>query len=442
MRRRMKRTCTWSRAMTRLPASANPASHQWRRPSVTPSSPPPASASANYRSSGPSLFERVRMWVSGYDRVSHERRAHKKTANTLEFAGEWGPCGLESVLLRFGTTAAVSPGAWIRRGWVAAARIQLTFEWHNSSFSSPAAKAVKSCLPPSSGARASFATSISAGTLRGPPALARHRKRLSKTHGAQHRRSSAKVASKRASSRVAVSPLAPPRPREVCFWCRSSIPRLLRRAAQHWAHLYGHVRRSPARPWRGRSPRGDLLGMLRAFHIDDPVSGEKLLRFREDPIGNRLSVASRANDLGLVGERQSLGGNQHACVLEFLVEGVHISELRLQVLLRPLRVPVKIAFCARHHQNVLHGFCSFWILAPQLSSAGAFSTGSRIRIRGSLHRAEFFRRRVGRWRIDTLRRVRLLKMHQRSFRTLPQSGRGACVTLPRERLLNRFLNRP
>jgi hypothetical protein len=45
---------------------------------------------------------------------------------------------------------------------------------------------------------------------------------------------------------------------------------------------------------------------------------------------------------------------------------VHESELRLEILLRPLGVPVTIGLRGRHHQNVLHFFFLLSILAPGL----------------------------------------------------------------------------
>ena len=79
----------------------------------------------------------------------------------------------------------------------------------------------------------------------------------------------------------------------------------------------------PSGPRRGRCPRGDPVGLLRTFHLDDPVSGEKLFGFRKDSIGNWRSIASRADDLGLVGERQALGRNERSRVPEFLAESLH-----------------------------------------------------------------------------------------------------------------------
>ena len=131
-----------------------------------------------------------------------------------------------------------------------------------------------------------------------------------------------------------------------------------------WRTSMGWFPRS-FRARRRRSPRGDPIRLLRAFHVNDPVSGEKLLGLREDPIGDRRPVASRPNDLGLVGERQAFGCDEHAGILEFLVEGVHESEMRLEVLLRPCGVPVKIGLRARHHAA-----CTSWVFLPSISAPG------------------------------------------------------------------------
>src|SRR6266404_4196751 len=144
-------------------------------------------------------------------------------------------------------------------------------------------------------------------------------------------------------------------------------------AAHHLPHFDGHVPRSPSWPGRRRSPRCDSVRLLRALHINNPVSGEKFFGLWENSISNnrrpirrptnrdsfsnnRLSVASSANDPGLVWERQAFGCDVHARVFEFLAEIAHENKLLLEVLFRPLGVPVKIGLRTRHHQNVFHVF--------------------------------------------------------------------------------------
>src|SRR5262249_20779489 len=110
-----------------------------------------------------------------------------------------------------------------------------------------------------------------------------------------------------------------------------------------------------------RGPGSDPIRLLGTLHIDNPKPGEKLFGFWENPIGDRLPVLSGTNHAGLMGKRQPLGGDEHAGVLEFLVKSVHESEMRLEILLRPLGVPLKISLRARHHENVLH-LCPLSIL--------------------------------------------------------------------------------
>src|SRR5262249_26515863 len=177
-----------------------------------------------------------------------------------------------------------------------------------------------------------------------------------------------------------------------------------RRAAHHLPHLDRYIPRDSSRPGRRRQPRGDFIRLLGAFHVNDCVSGEKLLGFREDAVRhkgrpvlntandaichNRLPVAPGANDPGLVRESQAFGRNEHARILEFLVESMHESGLRLVVLRRPLSVPVKFGLRARQHQNVLHVFFLLLIpvtpLAPFHGVVGAnprFSTSLKFFLR-------------------------------------------------------------
>src|ERR1700759_2045129 len=79
-------------------------------------------------------------------------------------------------------------------------------------------------------------------------------------------------------------------------------------ATQNWPYFNGHVSRLSARSWRLGSPRRKPVGLLRAFYIDDPVSGEELLRFRKYSVGDRFSVCPRPDQLGLAGPSQALGG--------------------------------------------------------------------------------------------------------------------------------------
>src|SRR5260370_28688276 len=91
-------------------------------------------------------------------------------------------------------------------------------------------------------------------------------------------------------------------------------------AAHHLPPLDWHASPDASGPGSRRRPGSDPIRLLRAFHVDDPVAGEKFLRFREDSIRNGLPVLSRSNDLGLAGESQALGGHELARIFQFLSE--------------------------------------------------------------------------------------------------------------------------
>jgi hypothetical protein len=104
-------------------------------------------------------------------------------------------------------------------------------------------------------------------------------------------------------------------------------------ATQNAPHFNRHVCRFSARARRLRGSHGNLVSLLRALHIDDPVSGEKLLRFRKYAVGDRFSVFSRADELGLVGPSKALGRDKLAGVLKLFAERAHERDVALQVLL-------------------------------------------------------------------------------------------------------------
>src|SRR5580704_1546889 len=91
-----------------------------------------------------------------------------------------------------------------------------------------------------------------------------------------------------------------------------------RRATEHLPHLDGNVSALASRPGRTRNPSRDLVSLLRALHVDNPIASQELFRLRKYPVGDGLSVTSRANDFGLIGERQSFRGNEDAGIPEFL----------------------------------------------------------------------------------------------------------------------------
>src|SRR5580692_2526276 len=142
------------------------------------------------------------------------------------------------------------------------------------------------------------------------------------------------------------------------------------KTAEHLAHLDGHASSGPSRPGRSRDARGNLIRLLRALHIDNPVAGKKLLRLRENPIRNRLPVLSGSDGLGFVGPPQTLGRDKHAGVLKLFAESAHEGDVPLQVLFRPLRVQVEISFRGIHHQNIFH-------VSPSSASSHVF-IGSSI----------------------------------------------------------------
>src|SRR5271155_1063502 len=139
----------------------------------------------------------------------------------------------------------------------------------------------------------------------------------------------------------------------VDFLCRISESQI-RMATQHLTHLDRHTAWDTIEPWRCRGPRRDLVRLLRALHINDPVSCEKLFGLREDAVRNRHAVLACANELGLVGPAQAFGGNEYAVVLELLAERAHKRDVCLHILLRPLGVFGKVGLRSVHYQNVFH----------------------------------------------------------------------------------------
>src|SRR6476659_1168465 len=57
---------------------------------------------------------------------------------------------------------------------------------------------------------------------------------------------------------------------------------------------------------------GNLHRALRAVDVDDPVSGEELLRLGEYAVGDRFAVLSCTHELGLVGRREPFCTHQLA----------------------------------------------------------------------------------------------------------------------------------
>jgi hypothetical protein len=94
---------------------------------------------------------------------------------------------------------------------------------------------------------------------------------------------------------------------------------------------------------------------LRAFDVDDPVTGEVLLGFREDPVGNRLAVIPGPDQFRFGRRREPLGRNAFARRAQLLAERVHERNVPLDILLRHAQeVGIAVAR-AVHHQHVLHG---------------------------------------------------------------------------------------
>src|SRR5262249_46143470 len=125
-----------------------------------------------------------------------------------------------------------------------------------------------------------------------------------------------------------------------------SLKHFLGRAAQNRSYLDRLAASYSTRSGRSRSPRSDLVGLFRAFHINDPVAGQEFLGFGKNPVCDWRPVLSRTDDPGLIGKGQALGGHEHAGILEFLVECVHEGEIRLKVFLGPLHVGIKFSFRA------------------------------------------------------------------------------------------------
>src|SRR5271165_1880005 len=99
---------------------------------------------------------------------------------------------------------------------------------------------------------------------------------------------------------------------------------------EHLPYLDRHICRLPAGPGRGGRTSGNLVRLLRSLDVDDPVSGKKLLRFREHTVRDGLSVLPRPNDLGFVWQSQPLGVHEDTGVVQFLAEAPHIGDVPLQ----------------------------------------------------------------------------------------------------------------
>src|SRR3984957_7960740 len=133
-----------------------------------------------------------------------------------------------------------------------------------------------------------------------------------------------------------------------------SPPRFFRRAAHHLPHLDRHASSHGPRSWRRGEPRGNLVGFFGALHIDDPVAGQELLRFRKHAVRDGLCVLAGANHFGLIGKCQSLGSHEHPSILELFAESAHECDVRLEILLGPLGVALEIGLGACHQQHVFH----------------------------------------------------------------------------------------
>src|SRR6202167_4044802 len=94
--------------------------------------------------------------------------------------------------------------------------------------------------------------------------------------------------------------------------------------------------------------------LLRTPRSDDPVSGEKLLRFRKYAVSDRFSVLSGPGELGVAGPSQTLSRNEYTGIFQFFAECAHETHIRLKILLRPPRISLEVGLLAGHHQNVFH----------------------------------------------------------------------------------------
>src|SRR5215510_3636915 len=138
-----------------------------------------------------------------------------------------------------------------------------------------------------------------------------------------------------------------------------SLP-LFRSAAHQLTDFDWHCAGRSCGRRRQRSAGGDFVSLLRVLYIDDPPSGEELLGFRKWSIGDdRRTVFGCVNDLRLVWPCKASGCNKHARFLEFLVEIAHENHIRLEILLRPLGIPIKHFLRAAHHQHVFHWLAPF-----------------------------------------------------------------------------------
>jgi hypothetical protein len=105
-------------------------------------------------------------------------------------------------------------------------------------------------------------------------------------------------------------------------------------------------------------PRGNRECLLGIFDIDDPVSGQELLGFREKSIGDVPSFAAGAHGLGVIRLSQPLRGNEHAGIFQFLAERPNEGNICLKFLLRPPGISFKIRLPPIHHQEVFDFFYS------------------------------------------------------------------------------------
>src|SRR6202167_1948774 len=96
--------------------------------------------------------------------------------------------------------------------------------------------------------------------------------------------------------------------------------------------------------------------LLRTPRSDDPVSGEKLLRFRKYAVSDRFSVLSGPDELGFTGPSQTLSRNEYTGIFQFFAECAHETHIRLKIRLRPPRISLEVGLLAGHHQNVFHIF--------------------------------------------------------------------------------------
>ena len=147
------------------------------------------------------------------------------------------------------------------------------------------------------------------------------------------------------------------------------------RRAHHLAHLDGHVQRHAALARRRRRAGGDLVGLLRALDIDDPVAREKLLGLRRT--GRRSPPARRPSARappGLFRPGQPFGAHQHADSVSSLLN--RIMNPMWALMSSGGQVPMP-AFPSRargmHHQHVFHRSPSPCTIRPASSWTNAWA---------------------------------------------------------------------